>query len=124
MWGIALAYYFNYFFKYTNTADFYICLLIRYGVPHSLLLLQASIDHDTEHLMAVQTLFPKGAILDIWDASKVNYFDADKGKIFICRAFIKTDMVLFCLYVKFSHNLFSNDFLHSCFIQFFFIKAF
>ena len=65
MRGLALAYYFNYFFKYTHTADFYICLLIKYGVPQSLLLLQASTDRDTEHLLAVQTLFPKGAILDI-----------------------------------------------------------
>ena len=78
---------------------------------------------DTEHLMAVQTSFPKGAILDTRDASKVN-FAADKGNSLMCRVFIKADMILFCVYVKFSHNLFSSDALHSCLIQFFFIKVF
>ena len=29
--------------------------------------------------MAMQTSFPKGTILDMWEASKVNYFAADKG---------------------------------------------
>ena len=101
MWGFALAHYFNCLFKYTQTADFYRCLLIKYGVPLSLLLLQAWLSGiDTEHLMAVQTSFLKGVILDIWDASKVNYFAADKGKTLICRVFIKADMVLFCVYVK------------------------
>ena len=51
--------------------------------------------------MAVQNLFPKSAILDIRDASKVNYFAADKGKSLICGVFIKAGMVLFCVYVKF-----------------------
>ena len=37
-----------------------------------------------EHLMAVQTLFPKGTTPDIRDASKVKYFAADKGKSLIC----------------------------------------
>ena len=73
--------------------------------------------------MAVQNSFPKSAILDIRDASKVNYFAADKGKSLICGVFIKAGMVLFCVYVKF-YNLFSNDFLHSCLIQFFFVKVF
>ena len=39
--------------------------------------------------MAVQTLFPKGAILDIRDASKVNYFAAGKGK-FDLQSFYKS----------------------------------
>ena len=56
---------------------------------------------DTEHLVAVQTSFPKGAILDIWDTSKVNYFAADKGKSLICRVFIKPDMILLWVYVEF-----------------------
>ena len=43
---------------------------------------------DEEYLMAVQTSFPMGAILDIWDASKVNYSAADKCKGLICRVFI------------------------------------
>ena len=51
--------------------------------------------------MAVQTSFPKGAILDIQDASKVNYFAADTGKSLICWIFIKADVVLSCMYVKF-----------------------
>ena len=50
--------------------------------------------------MAVQNSFPKSAILDIRDASKVNYFAADKGKSLICRFFIKAD-ILFCLYLEF-----------------------
>ena len=101
MWGFALAHYFNCLFKYTQTADFYRCLLIKYGVPLSLLLLQAWLSGiDTEHLMAVQTSFLKGVILDIWDASKVNYFAADKGKSLICKFFIKAD-ILFCLYLEF-----------------------
>ena len=61
--------------------------------------------------MAVQTSFLEGAILDIRNASKVNYFAADKGKSLNCRVFIKADMVLFCVYKKFPHNLFSNGFL-------------
>ena len=32
---------------------------------------------DTEHLMTLETLFPKGAILGMY---KVNYFAADEGK--------------------------------------------
>ena len=56
---------------------------------------------DTERLMAVQNSFPKGAILDSRDASKANYFAADKDKSLICRVFIKADMVLFCVYAKF-----------------------
>ena len=43
VWGFALAHYFNSLFKYTQTADFCRCLLIKYGVPPSLLLLQALI---------------------------------------------------------------------------------
>ena len=56
---------------------------------------------DTERLMAVQTSFRKGAILDSRDASKAKYFAADKNKSLICRVFIKTDMALFCVYAKF-----------------------
>ena len=51
--------------------------------------------------MAVQTLFSKGAILDIRGASKVNSFASDKDKSLICRVFLKADMTLFCVYVKF-----------------------
>ena len=51
--------------------------------------------------MAVQTSFPKGAILDISDAFTVNYFAADKSKSLICRGFIKADMILFYMYVEF-----------------------
>ena len=54
-----------------------------------------------EHLMAVQTLFPKGTTPDIRDASKVKYFAADKDKSLICWVFIKADIVFFCVYVKF-----------------------
>ena len=74
--------------------------------------------------MAVQTSFPKSSILDIRYASKVNYFAADNGKSLIFGVFIKADMALSGEYVKFSHNLFSNGFLHSCLIQFLFIKVF
>ena len=35
---------------------------------------------DTEHLMAVQTSFPKAAILAFREGSKVNYFAADRSK--------------------------------------------
>ena len=35
---------------------------------------------ETEHLMVVQTSFHKGVILAIQEASKVNYFAADKNK--------------------------------------------
>ena len=31
----------------------------------------------------------------------LNYFAAKKGKSLICRVFIVTDMILFCLYVEF-----------------------
>ena len=71
--------------------------------------------------MAVQTSFPKGATFDIQDTSKVKYLAA---KSLICRVFRKVDVALFCVSVKFSHNLFSNDFLKSCLIKFFFIKVF
>ena len=53
---------------------------------------------------------------------KVNYIPAD-GKSFICRAFKKSEMILFCMYVEF-HIIFSIDFLHSSLTQFFFIKVF
>ena len=36
-----------------------------------------------EHLMAVETLLPKGAILGMRDVSQ-NYFAADKGKNLTC----------------------------------------
>ena len=78
-----------------------------------------------EHLMAVQTLFPKGTTLDIRDASKVKYFAADKCKSLICIVFIyKSRYGLFLRVSEISHNLFSNNFLQSCLIQFFFIKVF
>lgn len=48
--------------------------------------------------MAVESLFPEGAILDMQYASKVNYFGADNCKSFICRVFIEAEMVLFCVY--------------------------
>ena len=54
-----------------------------------------------EHLMAVQTSSPKGAILDIRDACEVNYFAADKFKSLICRVFVKAEMILFCVYAEF-----------------------
>ena len=63
-------------------------------------------------------------MLDIPDASKVNYFTVENGKSLICEVFIKADMAHFGEYVKFPHKLFSNDFLHSCLTQFFFIKVF
>ena len=53
---------------------------------------------------------------------KVNYIAAD-GISFICRAFKKSEMMLFCKYVEF-HIIFSIDFLHSSLTQFFFIKVF
>ena len=53
---------------------------------------------------------------------KVNYVPAD-GKSFILRAFIKAEMILFCLYAE-SHIIFSIDFLHSSLIQLFFKKTF
>ena len=59
---------------------------------------------DTEHLMAVETSFSKGAILDVWDASypmlQVNHFDADKDESLICRVFIKAEMILLFVYVE------------------------
>ena len=60
--------------------------------------------------MAVQNSFPKSAILDIRDASKVNYFAADKGKSLICGVFTKAGMVLFCVYVKFHITYFQMIF--------------
>ena len=54
-------------------------------------------EHDTEHLKK----FQKGAILDIQDAFRVNYFAADKCKSLIGRVFTKADMILFCVYVEF-----------------------
>ena len=86
---------------------------LKYGVPPSLLPLQFPLSGgDTEHFMAVQTLFPKGAILDIRDASKVNYFAPDKGRSLTCRVFIKADMVLFCLYKKF-HIIYFQIFFYT-----------
>ena len=68
----------------------------------SLLLLQAYLSgSDGKHLMVVQISFPKCVILNIHDASKINYFAADKGKSLICRVFIKADMILFCVYAEF-----------------------
>ena len=43
---------------------------------------------------------------------KVNYFASDKGKSLHCRVFIEAKMGLLCMYLN-SHNLFSNDFVHS-----------
>ena len=52
----------------------------------------------------MQTLFPKKAILEVQDASKVNYF--------------ATEMIL-CEYAEFYKIYFQIFFLHICLIQFF-----
>ena len=45
----------------------------------SLLLLQTQLSGGrTEHFMALQTSFPIGSIPDMCEASKVNYFAADR----------------------------------------------
>ena len=51
--------------------------------------------------MGVETLFPKGAKLDMWDASWKNYFAANEGKSLTCRVFIKAEMILLCLCAEF-----------------------
>ena len=54
-----------------------------------LLLLQAELSGgDTEHLIELETSFPKGAMLDMLDVS-------------YARVFIKADMILLCVYAKF-----------------------
>ena len=56
---------------------------------------------------------------------KVKYFAADSSKSLICRAFIKAKMILFCMYVEFCImwlEIFSNVFLHSSLIWFFFVS--
>ena len=56
----------------------------------------------------------------------VNYFAADEGKSLICRVFIETDMILFCVYTEFRiiyFRIFSNDFLHSFLYNLFYIKV-
>ena len=68
-------------------------------------------------------LFSKGAILDIWDAFKVNYFAVDKDKSLICRVFLKAGMVLFCMYVKFRIIYFQMVF-YTVVNKFFFINVF
>ena len=66
----------------------------------TLFLLQALLsDSDTEHLMAVETSIPKGAILDMLEASYIKLID--EGKSLICRVFIEAEAILFCLYVEF-----------------------
>ena len=62
--------YFNWLFKYTKIEDFQRRLINKCGVAPSLLLQQAYLSGgDTGHFMAVETSFPKGAILDRRDAS-------------------------------------------------------
>ena len=60
----------------------------------------------------------------IWGMfDKENHFATDKGKSFIFRAFIKAEMIFFCLHAKFHliKNIF-KCFFHSLLIQFFFIN--
>ena len=51
--------------------------------------------------MAVETSLPKGAILICEMLLKVNYFSADKGKSLTCRVFIKSEVLLLCVYGEF-----------------------
>ena len=75
-----------------------------------------------KHLMAVEISFPEGVIMICEVLVTVNYFDAEKGKSLNCRVFIVADMRFLCMYTKL-HNLFSNNFLYSSIIQFFFIQS-
>ena len=65
-----MSHYLNCLFKYTQIADFHLYLLIKHEVAPPLLLLQAELSGgDREHLMTVESSFPKGAILIMRDAS-------------------------------------------------------
>ena len=72
--------------------------------------------------MAVQTLFPKKAIIEVQDASKVNYFAADGRKSFICRVFMKAEKIL-CEYAEFYKIYFQILFLTHLFNTILFKKV-
>ena len=54
---------------------------------------------------------------------KVNFFAADKGKSFICRAFIKLEMILLSMYAEFHRIYCQLIFYNSSLIQFLFVKV-
>ena len=57
-----------------------------------------------ENVIVVETLFPKGVVLDMQDASyKLNKFAADTGKSLTCKVFVKAES-------RIPHTLFLNDF--------------
>ena len=71
-------------------------------------------DGDPEYLMVVETC-GKGAILDMQDTSKANYFATGKEKNLICRVFIESKMILFCMYAGFL-VIYSQIIFYSCLI--------
>ena len=54
---------------------------------------------------------------------KVNYFAADKGKSLICGAFIKSEMILSCMYAEFHIIYFQMIFYTVLNYNFFLLKS-